>query len=102
MFDFAFSLIFLIKYYLVDEIKEEEMHRACGTYGGVGGHDESLLQCSVGETWWKETYCKGRCAWEGMDKIDVAQDSGMCREWTFCFHELYGISSLAENPLASQ
>jgi len=50
MFDFAFSLVFHTKYYLGDEIKEEEMHRACGIYGGVGGHDENLLQGSVGET----------------------------------------------------
>jgi len=50
MFDFAFLLVFLTKYYLGDEIKEEEMHRACGTYGGVVVHDESLLRGSVGET----------------------------------------------------
>jgi hypothetical protein len=32
MFDIAFSLVFLAEYYLGDEIKEEEMHRACDTY----------------------------------------------------------------------
>lgn len=37
MFDYAFSLVFLTKYYLGTEIKEEEMQRACGMYGGVGG-----------------------------------------------------------------
>jgi hypothetical protein len=47
MFVFTFSLMFLNKYYLADEFKEEEMHRACGTYGG---HDENLLQGSIGET----------------------------------------------------
>jgi hypothetical protein len=46
------------------------MSRTWGTYGGWG-HDEHLLQVSFGETWWKETYCKGRCAWEGMDKINL-------------------------------
>jgi hypothetical protein len=38
MFDFAFLLVFLTKYYLGNEIKEEEMHRACDTCGwGRGG-----------------------------------------------------------------
>lgn len=46
-FVFTFLLVFLNKYYLTDEIKEKEMHRACGTYGG---HDENLLQGSIGET----------------------------------------------------
>ena len=49
MFDFAFLLVFLTQYYLGDEIKEEEMHRAVAHMGGEG-HDENLLQGSVGET----------------------------------------------------
>jgi hypothetical protein len=53
------------------------MQRACGTYWVGWGLDENLLQGFVGETWRKETSCKRRCAWEGMDKINVTQDRGM-------------------------
>jgi hypothetical protein len=50
MFDFTFLLVFFTKYYLGDEIKEEEMQRACGTYWVGWGLDENLLQGFVGET----------------------------------------------------
>jgi hypothetical protein len=45
MFDFAFLLVFLAEYYLGDEIKEEEMQRACGTYWRGWGHDGVMIIC---------------------------------------------------------
>jgi len=74
MFDFAFLLVFLTKYYLGNEIKEEEMHRACDTYGG--GHDENRPIAKVD--------MQGR-AWTRLMWLRI----GACgREGTFCFHEL--------------
>jgi hypothetical protein len=74
MFDFAFLLMILTKYYVGDEIKEEEMGRACGTFGaGVlkNGY-RVLLEKLEG----KRPCGRARCTWEGMYKINLAQDTG--------------------------